>query len=180
MAVEIWNTSRLVANDPKCLALERIGIPVLQIRADKDSFLALDEEKLLQKSDDEIRLEIERHLDKLRNTFQKQIIGTLLRNPQSIDFQTALSMQNRLQECDAQIESLQNRLDYQQAQITQFEEVCAELTQENSRLKVELLEQHAVLPLIPQHDEERCDMKNVGKSHAPSIADRVLRLFRWF
>ena len=38
LAVEIWHTSRLASNAPKCLALSKIGIPVVQIRADKGSF----------------------------------------------------------------------------------------------------------------------------------------------
>ena len=32
LAVEIWHTSRLASNAPKCLALSKIGIPVVQIR----------------------------------------------------------------------------------------------------------------------------------------------------
>ena len=41
LAVEIWHTSRLASNAPKCLALSKIGIPVVQIRADKGSFCIL-------------------------------------------------------------------------------------------------------------------------------------------
>ena len=90
LAVEIWHTSRLASNAPKCLALSKIGIPVVQIRADKGSFLYIDEDELLNYDNEEIKNRINRHVEKLRNTFRKQIRCTLLRNPLSADFQTAL------------------------------------------------------------------------------------------
>ncbi|WP_231410671.1 hypothetical protein [Neisseria meningitidis] len=81
LAVEIWHTSRLASNAPKCLALSKIGIPVVQIRADKSSFLYIDEDELLNYDNEEIKIRINRHVEKLRNTFRKQILCTLLRNP---------------------------------------------------------------------------------------------------
>lgn len=84
LAVEIWHTSRLASNAPKCLALSKIGIPVVQIRADKGSFLYIDEDELLNYDNEEIKNRIDRHVEKLRNTFRKQILCTLLRNPSSL------------------------------------------------------------------------------------------------
>lgn len=96
LAVEIWHTSRLASNAPKCLALSKIGIPVVQIRADKGSFLYIDEDELLNYDNEEIKNRIDRHVEKLRNTFRKQILCTLLRNPSSTDFQTALTLHNQI------------------------------------------------------------------------------------
>lgn len=42
-------------NAPKCLALSKIGIPVVQIRADKGSFLYIDEDELLNYDNEEIK-----------------------------------------------------------------------------------------------------------------------------
>ncbi|TNE14434.1 hypothetical protein EPH10_12580, partial [Neisseria gonorrhoeae] len=72
-----WHTSRLASNAPKCLALSKIGIPVVQIRADKGSFLYIDEDELLNYDNEEIKNRINRHVEKLRNTFRKQILCTL-------------------------------------------------------------------------------------------------------
>ena len=111
IAVEIWHTSRLASNSPKCFALSSLGIPVIQIKADKGSFLALDEEELLKNfSDDEIKTKIERHCEKLRNTFRKQILCTLLRNSESHDFQLAMELYRQLDDYKQKVEQADEKL----------------------------------------------------------------------
>ena len=111
LAVEIWHTSRLASNAPKCLALSKIGIPVVQIRADKGSFLYIDEDELLNYDNEEIKNRIDRHVEKLRNTFRKQILCTLLRNPLSTDFQTALTLHNQIKADEQQVEQIQEEFE---------------------------------------------------------------------
>ena len=111
LAVEIWHTSRLASNAPKCLALSKIGIPVVQIRADKGSFLYIDEDELLNYDNDEIKTRIDRHIEKLRNTFRKQIFCTLLRNPLSTDFQTALTLHNQIRADEQQVAQIQEEFE---------------------------------------------------------------------
>ena len=111
LAVEIWHTSRLASNAPKCLALSKIGIPVVQIRADKGSFLYIDEDELLNYDNEEIKNRIDRHVEKLRNTFRKQILCTLLRNPLSTDFQTALTLHNQIKTDEQQVEQIQEEFE---------------------------------------------------------------------
>ncbi|HGM0843196.1 TPA: hypothetical protein ACKMRM_002032, partial [Neisseria gonorrhoeae] len=111
LAVEIWHTSRLASNAPKCLALSKIGIPVVQIRADKGSFLYIDEDELLNYDNEEIKNRINRHVEKLRNTFRKQILCTLLRNPLSADFQTALMLHNQIKADEQQAEQIQEKFE---------------------------------------------------------------------
>lgn len=111
LAVEFWHTSRLASNAPKCLALSKMGIPVVQIRADKGSFLYIDEDELLNYDNEEIKNRIDRHVEKLRNTFRKQIFCTLLRNPLSTDFQTALTLHNQIKADEQQVEQIQDELE---------------------------------------------------------------------
>ena len=111
LAVEIWHTSRLASNAPKCLALSKIGIPVVQIRADKGSFLYIDEDELLNYDNEEIKNRIDRHVEKLRNTFRKQILCTLLRNPSSTDFQTALTLHNQIKADEQQVEQIKEEFE---------------------------------------------------------------------
>lgn len=111
LAVEIWHTSRLASNAPKCLALSKIGIPVVQIRADKGSFLYIDEDELLNYDNEEIKNRIDRHVEKLRNTFRKQILCTLLRNPLSTDFQTALTLHNQIKANEQQVEQIKEEFE---------------------------------------------------------------------
>lgn len=111
LAVEIWHTSRLASNAPKCLALSKMGIPVVQIRADKGSFLYIDEDELLNYDNEEIKNRIDRHVEKLRNTFRKQIFCTLLRNPLSTDFQMALTLHNQIKADEQQVEQIQEELE---------------------------------------------------------------------
>lgn len=111
LAVEIWHTSRLASNAPKCLALSKMGIPVVQIRADKGSFLYIDEDELLNYDNEEIKNRIDRHVKKLRNTFRKQIFCTLLRNPLSTDFQTALTLHNQIKADEQQVAQIQKEFE---------------------------------------------------------------------
>ena len=111
LAVEIWHTSRLASNAPKCLALSKIGMPVVQIRADKGSFLYIDEDELLNYDNEEIKNRIDRHVEKLRNTFRKQILCTLLRNPLSTDFQTALTLHNQIKADEQQVEQIKEEFE---------------------------------------------------------------------
>lgn len=111
LAVEIWHTSRLASNAPKCLALSKIGIPVVQIRADKGSFLYIDEDELLNYDNEEIKKRIDRHVEKLRNTFRKQILCTLLRNPLSTDFQMALTLHNQIKANEQQVEQIKEEFE---------------------------------------------------------------------
>lgn len=111
LAVEIWHTSRLASNAPKCLALSKIGMPVVQIRADKGSFLYIDEDELLNYDNEEIKNRIDRHVEKLRNTFRKQILCTLLRNPLSTDFQTALILHNQIKADEQQVEQIKEEFE---------------------------------------------------------------------
>ena len=104
-------TSRLASNAPKCLALSKMGIPVIQIRADKGSFLYIDEDELLNYDNEEIKNRINRHVEKLRNTFRKQILCTLLRNPLSEDFQTALTLYDQIKADEQQVEQLQEEFE---------------------------------------------------------------------
>lgn len=113
LAVEIWHTSRLASNAPKCLALSKIGIPVVQIRADKGSLLYIDEDELLNYDNEEIKNRIDRHVEKLRNTFRKQILCTLLRNPLSTDFQTALTLHNQIMADEQQVEQIKEEFEVQ-------------------------------------------------------------------
>ena len=111
LAVEIWHTSRLASNAPKCLALSKMGILVVQIRADKGSFLYIDEDELLNYDNEEIKNRIDRHVEKLRNTFRKQIFCTLLRNPLSTDFQTALTLHNQIKADEQQVAQIQKEFE---------------------------------------------------------------------
>ena len=83
----------------------------MQIRADKGSFLYIDEDELLNYDNEEIKIRIDRHIEKLRNTFRKQIFCTLLRNPLSTDFQTALTLHNQIKADEQQVEQIQEELE---------------------------------------------------------------------
>ena len=156
MAVEIWHTSRLASNAPKCLALSKIGIPVVQIRADKSSFLYIDEDELLNYDNEEIKIRINRHVEKLRSTFRKQILCTLLRNPLSADFQTALMLHNQIKADEQQIEQikeefevLRNKHGLLKAEYSALAaQYAALLEQQNSQVipeKREIPEKHGIL-----------------------------------
>ncbi|TJW78674.1 hypothetical protein E8M71_12800, partial [Neisseria gonorrhoeae] len=82
-----------------------------QIRADKGSFLYIDEDELLNYDNEEIKNRINRHVEKLRNTFRKQILCTLLRNPLSADFQTALMLHNQIKADEQQAEQIQEKFE---------------------------------------------------------------------
>lgn len=156
LAVEIWHTSRLASNAPKCLALSKIGIPVVQIRADKSSFLYIDEDELLNYDNEEIKIRINRHVEKLRSTFRKQILCTLLRNPLSADFQTALMLHNQIKADEQQIEQikeefevLRNKHGLLKAEYSALAaQYAALLEQQNSQVipeKREIPEKHGIL-----------------------------------
>lgn len=96
IAFEFYHTSGLAANDPKCRHLQTLGIPVIQIDAREGKFLSIDEDQLLNLDDGQAETLIQAHIEKLRNTFKKRILGVLFNDPASAIYTEALAMSNEI------------------------------------------------------------------------------------
>ncbi|WP_051940399.1 hypothetical protein [Stenoxybacter acetivorans] len=131
LVFEIWHSHRLAANDPKCTALAKHGLPVIQIAAKGGDFLSIDEDALLQMSDEEAQEHIDKHLQKLKNAFNKRIVGTLLKNPKSSVYQRAESVYLRLN-------GLEQENTVQRQLLDELEQEKQHWAEDNQRLQTQL------------------------------------------
>lgn len=133
IAFEFFHTSSLALNKQKCLDLERIGIPIIQIAAREGDFLYLDEQQLFNKSEEEIEEILQAYRQKIRNTFKKQIIGVLFNRPESAAFREAQKLYGRWEASQAEINRLNQQLQDQedgfQTAIKQNKKLTAEQQQ---------------------------------------------------
>lgn len=134
LAIEIWHTSRLAASDPKCRSLAKAGIPVIQISAKPGSHLALDESHLANQDPATQQQLLEAHMEKLRRTFRKQILGVLLKNPSSEAFQTASALYEEIAALKDNLNSLHENHEALAQELAAAREICASLSREKAIL----------------------------------------------
>ena len=106
IAFEIYHTSKLTADSPKCRDLEAAGIPVIQIATgDPKSALYLDEAAIAQMNERDADYAITVHLNKLRNIFRKSIGGVVYNNPKSAVFAEAEKLSAKLDAAQREVET---------------------------------------------------------------------------
>lgn len=106
IAFEIYHTSKLTADSPKCRDLEAAGIPIIQIATgDPQSALYLDEAAIAQMDERDADYAITVHLNKLRHIFRKSIGGVVYNNPKSAVFSEAEKLSAKLDAAQREVEA---------------------------------------------------------------------------
>lgn len=106
IAFEIYHTSKLTADSPKCRDLEAAGIPIIQIATgDPLSALYLDEAAIAQMDERDADYAITAHLNKLRHIFRKSIGGVVYNNPKSAVFSEAEKLSAKLDAAQREVET---------------------------------------------------------------------------
>lgn len=106
IAFEIYHTSKLTTDSPKCRDLEAAGIPIIQIATgDPQSVLYLDEEAIAKMGERDANDAITAHLNKLRHIFRKSIGGVVYNNPKSSIFAEAEKLSAKLDAAQREVET---------------------------------------------------------------------------